>query len=58
MVDIPITGDEYGVNVLIDQGISGRLIGGYLCNWLAEDPTRVANVGYIVGQYIEQPCLA
>ena len=45
-------GDEtkYDVSIgLQDQGEHGRLLGEYLKEWLAEDESRVANVGYING---------
>lgn len=39
----------YDVRVTTDQITHGRLIGEYLKKWLAADPKRVANVGYIIG---------
>jgi len=53
---IPLVIDETRVNTEIydarvtsDQITHGRLLGGYLKQWLAADPKRVANVGYIIG---------
>lgn len=42
-----------GTELIADQGFNGQLLGEYLNAWLAEDSGRVANVGYIVGQYSE-----
>ena len=44
-----INTDIYDVRVTSDQIIHGRLLGKYLKGWLEEDPSRVANIGYIIG---------
>lgn len=41
--------DIYDVRVSTDQLTHGKLLGQYLKKWLAADPKRVANVGYIIG---------
>lgn len=53
---IPLVIDEtrvnteiYDVRVTTDQINHGRLLGEYLKKWLAAEPKRVANVGYIIG---------
>lgn len=53
VVDGSMQGNAKGYNPVVDQGINGRLLGEYLNKWLDEDPTRVANVGYIVGMYMD-----
>ena len=51
LADFEVNSDLYETLILDEQGYYGELQAEYVKNWLAEDPTRVANVGYIVGMY-------
>ncbi|MGL5978160.1 MAG: sugar ABC transporter substrate-binding protein [Erysipelotrichaceae bacterium] len=52
IIDLPIFDADYTVRLTSDQGRVGELIGEHLNAWLAEDSTRVANLGYIKGNDI------
>lgn len=51
LADFEVNSDLYETLILDEQGYYGELQAEYVKQWLAEDPTRVANVGYIVGMY-------
>lgn len=53
VVDGSIPDLDYGISLVVDQGVNGKLLGEYMNKWLDEDTTRVANVGYIVGMYLD-----
>ena len=49
-IDFPVAADV--ASFITDrQGLNGVIQGEYLLKWLGEDPSRVANIGYIVGMY-------
>lgn len=52
MIDAAEEGYGYGVDLIIEQGVHGRLIGENLKVWL-EDKGVEGNVGYIIGLYNE-----
>ncbi|MGV8050043.1 MAG: substrate-binding domain-containing protein [Anaerolineaceae bacterium] len=45
--------DNYDVLLNFDQAEHGKMLGTYIQNWLDEDPTREANMGYIYGMVAE-----
>jgi len=49
-IDMPIA-TEVAATVSDTQGLNGTIQADYLQSWLDEDPSRVANIGYIVGMY-------
>lgn len=51
LVDFQVASDDYVTLVSDDQSQNGVIQGGYVNKWLAEDSSRVANVGYFVGLY-------
>ena len=51
LVDFQVASDDYETLVSDDQLQNGVIQGEYVNAWLAEDKSRVANVGYIVGLY-------
>lgn len=51
LFDFPVASDKYTTYVTDQQALNGEIQANYVMNWLAEDSTRVANVGYIVGMY-------
>ena len=51
LVDFEIDSENFDARVSDEQFQNGVIQGEYVNDWLAEDPERVANVGYIVGSY-------
>lgn len=51
LVDFEVNSDNYVTRIADEQYTCGAIQGEYVNEWLAEDETRVANVGYIVGLY-------
>jgi ABC-type sugar transport system substrate-binding protein len=51
---IPLT-EHYTALVTDDQREAGEIQADYVNAWLDENPERVANVGYLVGEYIYKP---
>ena len=52
-VDFHINTDAYDVLIADNQTLHGELQAQYVLDWLAEDESRVANVGYLIGAYME-----
>lgn len=51
LFDFPVNTDKYTTLITDQQYLNGVIQGEYVNKWLEEDPSRVANVGYIVGMY-------
>ncbi|MDL2293625.1 substrate-binding domain-containing protein [Ruminococcaceae bacterium OttesenSCG-928-D13] len=51
LVDFEVNADNFITRVADEQYTCGVIQGEYVNEWLAEDDTRTANVGYIVGLY-------
>lgn len=51
LFDFPVNTDKYTTFVSDEQYLNGIIQGEYVNQWLKEDSSRVANVGYIVGMY-------
>lgn len=51
LYDFPVNSDKYAARIADGQDLNGIIQAQYVKQWLAEDPSRVANVGYIVGMY-------
>ncbi|WP_303899331.1 sugar ABC transporter substrate-binding protein [Anaerotruncus colihominis] len=52
-VDFHINTDAYDVLIADNQSLHGELQAQYVLDWLNEDESRVANVGYLIGAYME-----
>lgn len=57
LFDFVVNSDAYETLILDGQGLNGKIQGEYVNEWLEEDPSRVANVGYIVGSYSMEAAL-
>lgn len=51
LFDFPVNTDTYTTLITDKQYLNGQIQGEYVNQWLAEDTTRKANVGYLVGMY-------
>jgi len=51
LFDFAVTATNYTTHVCDEQATYGKMQGEYIKAWLAEDPTRELNLGYIVGMY-------
>lgn len=51
LFDFPVASDLYVTWITDKQALNGEIQANYVNEWLAEDDSRVANVGYIVGMY-------
>lgn len=51
LFDFPVASDKYVTFITDQQALNGEIQALYVLDWLAQDSTRVANVGYIVGMY-------
>lgn len=57
LFDFPVDSDLYTTFVTDEQALNGEIQANYVNDWLAEDSSRVANVGYIVGSYSMQAAM-
>lgn len=51
LFDFPVASELYTTFITDEQALNGEIQANYVNEWLAQDETRVANVGYIVGMY-------
>lgn len=51
LFDFEVNAENYTTHILDEQATYGKMQAQYIKQWLAEDSSRVLNLGYIVGMY-------
>jgi ABC-type sugar transport system substrate-binding protein len=51
LFDFPVASNNYTTFITDDQGLNGEIQARFVLDWLAQDSSRRANVGYLVGMY-------
>lgn len=51
LIDQSVASDNFTAHLMDRQGLNGVIQAEYVQKWLAEDPSREMNIGYIVGLY-------